>query len=468
MQQAKGELFLAEEDLDAARSHIGWLAAVPGFAPAAEANGLLKGGSSMVDAAQQMIDGLAPVVDALNTGGPTSAGQRVALGLQAGHDDVHQARPLLEQGFLQFGAALARGALPDAVGLNGIQQRLASLIRLARLLDAAPYLLGDDAPRRYMVAAENPADLRATGGFLGSWGFMTMQDGRLTGLDYHGHAYWPGGGNGSLIKNSPGQFTPPEAWARYETAPNEFAPRIGWWAEDANWFPDFPTSAQVMQGFAGLAGRSVDGVVTVDTYAIQDLLRATGPVTVAQYGETISADNLVDRLDSYEGRGAPGGRPASERGDDMPFLSALADDLVSRLTSADRGQLLAAGRALVQAADEKHVLVAIQEADAAATLEDLGWDGSLSQGAGDSLMLVDQNTTYVKIATHVDRSVDYHLTIARDLSSEAEVDVTYTNHQATIDNRVGFTSDFRNYARLYVPLGATLESDTTGFDGQLD
>ena len=43
-----------------------------------------------------------------------------------------------------------------------------------------PAILGWDGPRRYLVLTQNPAELRPTGGFTGSYGIVTFDRGRLT------------------------------------------------------------------------------------------------------------------------------------------------------------------------------------------------------------------------------------------------------------------------------------------------
>src|SRR5690606_21157684 len=48
----------------------------------------------------------------------------------------------------------------------------------AALLATMPDFLGGSGPRRYLVAASNPAELRGTGGFLGAYAPLTLHPGR--------------------------------------------------------------------------------------------------------------------------------------------------------------------------------------------------------------------------------------------------------------------------------------------------
>ena len=46
------------------------------------------------------------------------------------------------------------------------------------LAQALPSLLGADKPAEYLLLAQNPDELRATGGFIGAVGVLTLDQGR--------------------------------------------------------------------------------------------------------------------------------------------------------------------------------------------------------------------------------------------------------------------------------------------------
>ena len=52
---------------------------------------------------------------------------------------------------------------------------------------------------------------------------------------------------------------------------------------DANWFPDFPTSALYAESlYAYRYSHSVDGVIAFDQHLLVSLLEATGPLQVEE------------------------------------------------------------------------------------------------------------------------------------------------------------------------------------------
>ena len=44
-----------------------------------------------------------------------------------------------------------------------------------------PSILGWGGPKRYLVLAQDPAELRPSGGFIGTYGIVTFDEGRLVG-----------------------------------------------------------------------------------------------------------------------------------------------------------------------------------------------------------------------------------------------------------------------------------------------
>jgi hypothetical protein len=469
LEHTKGELYLAERSLRSASGRldgIGWLLSPLGHVWPQLTSGrrLLAAGADFSAAAQFLTDGLAPAVDALAQQPPGSSTPEVmSAALQAGAPSIQKALRIMSPAEEQV-ASIPPGSL-DFLGsrVSSLPDQMQTVFAGVQALIWIPDFVGSGATKRYLVAAENPADLRATGGYLGSWGVVTLTNGRIASLDYHGFTAWPGAGSGHLTSGfQPGNFRPPPGWDVYEEAPGRFVQRDGWWAQDANWYPDFPTSARVMEAFWDKGETPVDGVIALDTYAMQDLLRAVGPLTLPDYSETVTADNVIERAEVYEGRGPDLTRPASEQ-QDKTFLATLATALLTRLRASNPSELVRVGAALQQATRERHLFLSVHDPALADILQDQGWDGSVSQAPGDYVMLVDQNTLFTKIASHVQRKVDYAVQFNTDLSATAELTVTYTNGQRAIDPRIGFTSDFGDYARLYVPLGSTLQS-SQGFD----
>jgi hypothetical protein len=154
-------------------------------------------------------------------------------------------------------------------------------------ITAAPSLLGADGPRRYFVAFTTPAEQRGLGGFVGSYGEVLADHGRLTMVR-----------SGPVADLNPAPGSPP----RTLTGPPDYLARYGAFRpqdlfQDVTYSPDLPTVAHVVaQLYPQAGGDHIDGVLVVDPYALAALLHFTGPQHIAGLDEELTADNAADVL----------------------------------------------------------------------------------------------------------------------------------------------------------------------------
>ena len=139
-------------------------------------------------------------------------------------------------------ARVALATVPDGPGssLGTVRDAIGQRIETyGPLLDAyvdiserLPTVLGWEGPRRYLVLTQNPAELRPTGGYTGSYGIIGFDRGRVTERTFRD----------VFLLDFPWDFpyiAPPRELTDYLLGPNQ-----PWQFADANWSPDFPTSAQ--------------------------------------------------------------------------------------------------------------------------------------------------------------------------------------------------------------------------------
>ena len=144
---------------------------------------------------------------------------------------------------------------------------------------AALKLLGDRYPYRYLILLQNNNEIRPTGGFIGSYILLDMNDGEMTNMEVH-DIYERDGQLGAAIE-----------------APEEIA-RLGgthWRMRDANYSPDFEVSAKKVAWFLEKEnGPGVDVVMGVDLALAEKILEITGPVQLR--GIEFNSDNFVTLL----------------------------------------------------------------------------------------------------------------------------------------------------------------------------
>lgn len=288
------------------------------------------------------------------------------------------------------------------------------------LLDVTPGLLGADGTRRYLVIFQTPAELRGTGGFIGSYAELTATAGEVE-LTRSGRI-------ADLI------FARPDG-ARSLDGPEDYVARYGRYRpqdflQDATFSPHFPSSADVIaQLYEQSGGNPVDGVIGVDPTGLAALLELTGPVAVPGLVEPLSADNAVEVLTRSQYVDYP---DDAERGE---ILTEATRVTFERLLDASLPAPRTLAETLSPAARDGHLRMWSRDRDEQQAMERVGADGSLVIPTGsDGFSVVQQNTGNNKLDAYLRRSITYLPTIdAADGSLRATMRIELHNDVPSLD-----------------------------------
>ncbi|HKN50035.1 MAG TPA: DUF4012 domain-containing protein, partial [Actinomycetota bacterium] len=294
------------------------------------------------------------------------------------------------------GPLVGRVALARREFLQEGQRVLGTLQQARDAVSLVPVIFGTDGPHTWFLAIENPVEARATGGFLGAFGILKADGGRLSIARFDSDL------------GLPAVARPPAASAEFMARYDRFDARAMW--QNVNMTPDFPTAAALMAGMWQQAtGTKVDGVISLDAQALDELLRLVGPVTVTG-GETISADNFLPvALNQAYVR-------FSQKQQRVSYLLDVARVVWSRISAGHVGGLGAMAGSLGRAIRGKHLLVWIPGREA--LLGRLGVAGGLNpQRGSDYLLVVGQNAAGNKVDYYAQRSIDYTVQIGPRTSS---------------------------------------------------
>ncbi|RIK45058.1 MAG: hypothetical protein DCC57_16950 [Chloroflexi bacterium] len=310
---------------------------------------------------------------------------------------------------------------PLAEPVAQAQSALALVADGLTLAPVLPKLLGMYGAQTYLLLVQNNQELRATGGFISAVGQVTINQGRIEGLEI-ADSY-------TVARNDVDHPRSPEPQERYMGIPLVFL-------RDANWSPDFPTTALLARSlYAQDAGVPVDGVATIDLRAVQLLVGALGPLEVEGADEPVTGANIVEQVQRFWDQPLETDLTIENAGQEWwkqrkDFMPILAQAALGRLQSGHFNPLALADAAEASLA-ERAVQVWMVDEDAAERLAALGWDGGLHPLPGaDYVALVDTNMGYNKVNAVLKRA-------------------TYTD----MVERCYF-----NYVRLYVPGGSELVS----------
>ncbi len=258
--------------------------------------------------------------------------------------------------------------------------------RVARLL---PPMLGADGPRTYLVAFQNLAEVRATGGIFGSFAAVRVSQGKITLID-RGRA-------GHEI----GTFDPPIE-ALSPQAANLYTNRMAMFPADVNLTPDFPTAAALFaKMYTQRKGTAIDGVIATDPVALSYALKGTGPIAVGD-GVTLTSANIVQTLLSTVYASFPKSSDKLARDDFLAKATTLAFGKV--VTGGGNASAVFSG--LNRAAQERRILLWSAHAAEQADIGQTQVAGRLSASADDPTIGVFLNdATMAKLGYYLSPSV---------------------------------------------------------------
>ncbi len=296
-------------------------------------------------------------------------------------------------------------------------------------------LLGGNGPRTYLFLLQNNHEMRATGGFIGTYALVDINQGVIRRFFVDG-IFNP---DGQLKEN----IIPPKPIQKISA---------GWSLHDSNWFPDFPASAEkAISFYEKTGGPTVDGVITLTPTVMQKLLAVIGPISMPQYGLTVDADNFIPVLQEqvevkYD----------KELNQPKKILADLTRLLIEKAFALqDRATTGRIAEALVSGLNEKHMLLYVRQPDFERLIDEVGWSGRILETSKDYLAVIHSNINGYKTDGVIDERIMHEAKIGDDGSIVDTVTVTRTHRGGDTPydwwNKVN-----ADYVRIYVPKGSLL------------
>lgn len=289
-----------------------------------------------------------------------------------------------------------------------VEEALGTVSAADRLTRVLPEFLGADAPKRYFVGAQNPAELRGTGGLIGAYTIMTIDEGRMELGSFEPVQDLP---------ESDGVEPPnPDYAARYDRFGGP-----GYWL-NINMTPDFPSAATAIERlYEETTGEALDGTIVADPEALARMMEGGGPVGVPGSNATVEPKTLVPFLtnEAYEIFTNPEERKR--------LLGDVAGVVLGRYLAGEAGNPISAGRALADAVGDGHLLLHSTEPEIQSAFEDAGVAGRLLNPPGDYLSVVVNNAGGNKVDFYLERSISHDVMLLEDGSAEVVTEIRFRN-----------------------------------------
>lgn len=364
-----------------------------------------------------------------------------------------------DKGLVKF---LREGVIPLKENLPKVKQLIDRSLPMIRVI---PKVVGFDQPKSYLFLLQNNSELRPTGGFIGTYGILNLQDGEIREFQTD-NIY-------NLDRATQHVLKEPAPWqiAKYLEQKN-------WSLRDINWSPDFPTTAEkalymyqeenrILQEIRASGGQitgegdivltdtipfqDVDGVIAVTPEIIQEILKLTGPIAVE--GIMFTDENLTEQLEFYVGREYKAlGLSLSER---KEIIKKLADQIKLKLLSLPFHRVTDILEIAYKSLDQKQILIYVKDPELQELVRERGWAGEIKNTDNDYLMVVDSNMASLKTDQFVNRFINYSLNWQGD-DLIAKTTITYKNE----GDFTWKSTRLRTYSRVYVPLGSQLISSS--------
>jgi len=317
---------------------------------------------------------------------------------------------------------------------------ISNLDELDSVLEVILDILGADSPQRYLLLFQNSNELRPTGGFMGSLALLDVQEGKIEKIQV------PAGGpydlKAGFFENI---ISPKPLWL--------INPNFNFW--DANWFADFPTSAElILKYWEKSGGPTVDGVITMNSNVMVDFLRIIGPINLEERGIEINSDNFIREVQEIV---------EIKDADQAPkaIIGEMMTKILDKVFTDQDLDYLQTLKLFNNSMKNKDIQIYFSDASLESTINNYGWGGSITDTSGDYLAVINTNIGGAKTDEFVKEKLDHQVNV---LSNGTVIDTLKIERAFITEKDNPFSqATNRTYLRIYVPQGAQL-LEASGFE----
>ncbi|MEK7651767.1 MAG: DUF4012 domain-containing protein [Patescibacteria group bacterium] len=314
---------------------------------------------------------------------------------------------------------------------NNLEQGSVALSQISSILNLFQQFLGPGS-KTLLVLFENNNELRATGGFIGTYGFFKLNNGKIESQKI------------SSVYDLDGQILEKIA------PPGPFHDLTdSWGLRDSNWFVDFKESALKAISFYEKAGKQTpDAVVAMTPDMFVDLLSVLGPIDLPKYNVSLNANNFREQvqLNTSIGYNKKENKPKQILSDFAPLLLQK----ISLATPEQKSELLGI---LFSSLSKKNLMFYDRNKNVQEIFESYSWAGRILDTDRDYLAIYNTNLG--------GRKTDLSIQQSAVLNSEVQEDgsivntITYTRkHQLNLYEQAKNI----DYVRFLVPKGSKFVS----------
>ncbi len=315
-----------------------------------------------------------------------------------------------------------------------------NLEELDSVLEVILDILGADGPKRYLMLFQNSNELRATGGFIGSLALLDIKQGKIERVQA------PEGGpydlKAGFFENI---ISPKPLWL--------INPNFNFW--DANWFADFPTSAElILKYWEKSGGPTVNGVITINSNVMVEFLKIIGPISLEERGIEINSDNFIREIQEIVEIRDAGQAPKA-------VIGEMMTKIIDRVFNDKSLNYLQTLKLFNNSMRNKDIQIYFPNASLESIINSYGWGGAMTDTRGDYLAVINTNIGGAKTDQFVKEKLHHNVNVLSNgtVIDTVKIDRTFI---AEKDNPFSQATN-KTYLRIYVPRGVKL-LEARGFE----
>lgn len=290
----------------------------------------------------------------------------------------------------------------------------------------------------YLIVLQNNYEARPAGGFITGYGEVSATMGFISDISFHN----------SYEIDTDSYVTPP--YPHEELLKNEWYQ--GYTFRDANWDPDFPTSAKTLIDFyqKKFPEKDVDGIIVMNFSMIEELVDKLGGIEID--GEKLTKDNLFKELTDTVND--------IDRHDEKALIErkGVLGELAASLLPKAKWHPFKTKAVILEALTSKDLYMWFKSESMQRKIEKKDWANSMNLAENADFLAVNlANLGSKKADRYLIKEVYHHVNIRKEIPEiTTEVVIRYPG------SKNNYADDYKGYLRLYIPASAEVQSDTLG------
>lgn len=302
-----------------------------------------------------------------------------------------------------------------------------------------------------LIIFQNPSEMRPAGGFIGSHADITIWRGSIKNIAIDD------------IYNADRQLDlkiiPPK---QLQSLTKD------WGARDANWFFDFPTSAQkvvyLLENSNLYKQKSIRflGLTAINIKVLESLLEITGPIKVPQYELVLDQENFLQEV-QYE---VEAGRDKKPGQNPKKILSVVAPLILEKLTNLSESQKTVLLTKFQQHLKNKDILFYFKDQTLQSFAVEMNVAGEIlalpKNFSGDYLAVVNANIAGGK----TDAFINQEIILKSEISGDGTIYNYLTikkRHSGQNEEEWWYTTDNKSFVKILTPQNSRLKAITGNY-----